>query len=78
MTNSKIQEHASTICLYNLLFELDVLAEAYFNMDVPVVIPSLEELAFEVSFKDFLRTLLLGFEHRPQGERFSCLASSAF
>ena len=47
-------------------------------MDVPVVIPSLEDLAFEVSFKDFLRTLLLGFEHRPQGKRFSCLAPSAF
>ena len=64
--------------VYNLFSELDVLAGAYFNMDVPVVIPSLEDLAFEVSFKDILRTLLLGFEHRPQGERFSCLASTAF
>lgn len=42
------------------------------------VIPSLESLAFEVSFRDILSTLILCYEHRPEVKRFPFLASSSF
>ena len=41
-------------------------------------VPSLEELAFEASFKDILATLVLCCEHRPEGKRYDCLVPSAF
>ena len=43
------------------------------------IVPSLQDLAFEVSFKEIMSTLILCYEHRPEGKRLSCLASpSAF
>ena len=43
------------------------------------IVPSLQDLAFEVSFKEIMSTLILCYEHRPKGKRLSCLASpSAF
>ncbi len=33
------------------------------------LIPRLEELAFEVSYKEILANLLLGHDHRPEGKK---------
>ena len=45
----------------------------------PHAVPSLEELAFEASFKDILATLALCYDHRPEGKRYDCLlVPSAF
>ena len=42
-------------------------------------VPSLQDLALEVSFKEIMSTLILAYDHRPKGKRLSCLASpSAF
>ncbi len=38
------------------------------------IVPSLEDIAFEVSFKEIMATLILCYDHRPEGKRFSCLA----
>ena len=46
-------------------------------MDAPEI-PSLEDLAFEVSFKDILSTLRLCYEHRPEVKQLSWLNPSAF
>lgn len=39
------------------------------------LVSSLEDLAFEASFKDIVASLILCYEHRPEANRLSCLAN---
>ena len=42
------------------------------------ILPSLEDLAFEMSYKEIMSNLILCYEHRPQGKRLPWLPFSSF
>ncbi len=41
------------------------------------IIPSLEDLAFETSYKDIISNLILCYDHRPRGKRLFWLRFSS-
>jgi len=46
-------------------------------MEIQLNVPSLEDLAFEMSYKEIMSNLILCYEHRPEGKRFQWLPFSS-
>jgi len=47
-------------------------------MEKATAVPLLEDLAFEVSYKDVLSNLLLCHDHRPEGKKLDWASFSSF
>lgn len=46
-------------------------------MEIQINVPSLENLAFEMSYKEIMSNLILCYEHRPEGKRVTWLPFSS-